>query len=202
MDWLITNKDWVFSGVGVLLLSGLFTLSWRKREHLREIMLIPLKKLVKILDKEPPPTPPPPKPYEHDDRLSLHKKLGVRPLSDLENGLSIDRLPCGVFGFVTSWTIDDPHGLHKHPEGTACFEIVKCKDASLKVVGYTGNEGFIALTSVRDLPARVILTPVPHKEFLNIVSISLEDIKSSDHRYLPDHTDIIELVLKPTSKNR
>ena len=114
-----------------------------------------------------------------EQNVALREQLGLRAITDKEEGTSIGRLPAGVYGFTNSPASDEL------PVFTAyryhAFEAQKLKDGSIQLLGYvTANEK--TELEKGEEPVALNLYPDPTGESTHLVAVPLSRI---DRRRAP-----------------
>ena len=212
LGWFETNREWLFSGAGVVAFVAVVSFFWRQRRRVRRVAAKVVARCHRLLTGEASSevtleagatgdeteSKADVAQAAEEERAALRTRLGARQLHDLENGMVISRLPDGVYGFTTSWSILRPHALDKHSGGTTCVEVIIASDGSIHVVGYVMDGDFLAAMSRRDLLVRVYLVPFQHGKFSNLVALPLSSFKSCSDRSLPDGVPMIEVTLLPS----
>ena len=206
MEWLNTNKEWIFSGIGVAGLAWLFTVIRWKAVYvwLLDMLihwLMTLRQNVgeKVLDNSAVES------HAEEERITLREQLGVRELKDIENHLKYSRLPNGIFGFLPTHLLPRPgaYGLRKKPGGTAQCEVVKDNSGQTQLILFVSDTDLIAVNvPTRDLPLHIHATPIKYKEYQNVISIPSQLIEEIDNREFPDGMDLLEITLRETRPNK
>jgi hypothetical protein len=112
---------------------------------------------------------------------------GVRPLMPMENGLKIQHLPNGVYGYHVPWALDDlPNsllGLQRGKGGTYVAEIHKSGSGGLFIMGFVDQGSLIRLQNPnRTEPVHTHVFFEPYEGYVYPVSIPVDKILESDHR--------------------
>lgn len=123
------------------------------------------------------------------ERQALRDRLKLRLVTPEENGMPVDRLPEGVYGFTTSPSSDELPLFNKPIY--QCTEIQKLKGGEVIFLGYLTKKEAEALESGAE-PMAVDLYPEPYGEATVLVSIPDSRV---DRRKLPtrDHGNAMKV---------
>ncbi|MCH7820255.1 MAG: hypothetical protein IIB40_12010 [Candidatus Marinimicrobia bacterium] len=139
-------------------------------------------------------------------RKYLRKNHKVRPLTDLEEHLNFDRLPDGVYAFISPISYSDDYAeslksreayknIH-YPTGAARqLEIHKLKDSSFFMIGYISNETAFKMQTSTDEIKILFFTDL-WAEALRLVAIPFDRIIVGEVREFRE-IYVIDLKLEP-----
>lgn len=134
-----------------------------------------------------------------DVRIIIRQKNQVRPLRELEDELPLDKLPNGVFGFVSSGGIKPIYfeyiRLNRSGLERGYLEIHKLHDGTVVFLGYVSQESALRIeTSKSDID--INLFTIKWEEARMLVGIPLTRVLSSERRRFRDG-DVLDLRLRP-----
>ena len=134
-----------------------------------------------------------------NDREEIRRLNGVRELTPLEDGLSLDKLPLGVFGYTTAWALpSDPSSVkdgtggygfsfNKSPGGTAVTEIHKSESNETYVIVYVSEEVRIKLEDPsRKISVSGIVFFNPYQENDKLIGVPVRRITKWNNRHPND----------------
>lgn len=138
------------------------------------------------------PTTPAPSPLTTSARIvELRKQHNLRALGELEDGLTVNRLPNGIYGFIFTDEFDGAAGrnmseyatLRSQLIGDNRVEIHKLEDGRLLVVGFVSPQDAVRLQD----PSKVGITdvlfmPREYGIFTELVSIPTAQLRSVSSR--------------------
>lgn len=127
------------------------------------------------------------------ERQALRDRLNLRVVTVEENGIPVDRLPEGVFGFTTSPSSDELPLFHKPIY--QCTEIHKPAGGTISFIGYVTKKEAETLQAGAE-PMALNLYPEPYEEATELVSIPDSRV---DRRRLPtrDHGNAMKMDIAP-----
>jgi hypothetical protein len=127
------------------------------------------------------------------ERQALRDRLSLRPVTPLESGLPVDRLPEGVYGFTTSPSTDELPLFDKPV--FRCTEIHKPAGGPIRFIGYVTPKDAAAFHAGAE-PVALDLYPEPYEEATELISIPDSRV---DRRKLParDHGNAMRMEIAP-----
>jgi hypothetical protein len=147
INYIRRNKEWIFSGIGVVILVGLFSFvgrSFRSKETEKKVAQLEGSEIVMVL---------PDNASNESPRASDWKEIANQALAQIRerdrvglmdaihNELTFTRLPRGVFGYIMGYGLNHlditPISHSKYP---SYFEIHKTLDGDAVVVGFISPE--------------------------------------------------------------
>jgi hypothetical protein len=142
------------------------------------------------------PTSGPTQTVEDPDALTkLRAEHQVRPLTELENGLPLKRIPNGVYGFLDSAGLGFiAHGTDqglmplKSDGSDLMVEIHRLPDGNMQVVGFiSAQDEFRLRDPSKRGPIDMMFLPRQYGTFTQLVSIPLPQLKVAEVRYTPPY---------------
>lgn len=230
LDWLMKNSQWVFSGIGVAVVSAIWSKIHRKSSSTRQRTNLdapftpttnqsPVINISNVYapnistfenmarhgrqkesNQNAESTGVPSKPENTriicvESLEEIRLTTGVRPILDIEEGLSINQLPNGIYGYAVPWILNtDPVGvvggtgvdkmsLSRRSFGTAEMEIHKATDGAIYIVGFACRADIIRLQNPsRNDPAHAMIFFGPHEEFSQALAIPASHLKEFKFR--------------------
>jgi len=134
-----------------------------------------------------------------DVRTIMRQKNQVRPLREIEDELYLDKLPNGVFGFVSSINITPTYSkyirLNRSGLERGYLEIHKLHDGTVVFLGYVSQESALRIeTSKSDID--IHLFTIKWEEARMLVDIPLTRVLWSEPRNFRDGK-VLDLRLRP-----
>jgi hypothetical protein len=126
----------------------------------------------------------------------LREQRGLRSLLPLENEMPLARLPSGIYGFSTPWSLTSLSHLSRTSGGTGVLEIHKL-ESGLHFVGFVSSEDLIGLRDPsRDYELELIMAMSPILMKTHLISLPVTAVREADDRHV-ENTYVIDLIVGP-----
>ncbi len=121
-----------------------------------------------------------------ESRARLRAARNLRTLRDVENDLPLSKLPAGIYGFTTPWSIrHEDMTLSQRSGGTLTLEVHKLMSGEVHLIGYVSQEGALSLEGTGSSNAINLYTRA-WEEASTLASVPISRIASADDRGFRD----------------
>jgi hypothetical protein len=106
-------------------------------------------------------------------RIAMRQHLGLRVVTEEEEGRNIENQPVGVYGFTGAPASDELPMFIK--PFVRCTEVHKLQGGDIAIVGYVTGQEWAAFEAGTE-PITLHLYPDPHREADRLISVPLRRI--------------------------
>jgi hypothetical protein len=118
------------------------------------------------------------------DQEHLREELDLRPVTDAEEGLGVNVVPNGVFGFTYSPAVENSP-LYRERR-FRCYETHRLRDGTVNLLGFVSAEDAHKLERVADV-VEICLQPEPEEDAE--VFVVIPHVRIRQHRLMSVRTE-------------